>query len=271
MVTSAVSFACFCCLAFHPLESLANPIRFEKNVAPILRTHYLECHHKRDHRSEYSLNSWESALSGGESGTAIVPGDTTSSYLLDLINPVDGIAGMPKDAAPLSPTEVSVLQQWVESGAAWPENFELKLAELWSLHPIERPAVPEDVGSIEHFPIRNPIDAFVLDRLQQSQLSPAPPANRYTIIRRLYLDLLGLPPSPERVKNFVQELSADTYSQLIDELLESPHFGEHWERHWLDLARYADSEGYLGDSERPHAWVYREWVINAFNNDLPLD
>lgn len=256
MATIAVSFACLCSLAFHSLESLANPIRFEIDVAPILRTHRLECHNKHDHRSEFSLRSRESTIKGGESRKAIVPGDTTSSYLLDLITPLNGVAEMPKGAAPLSPTEVSVLQQWVESGAVWPEKFELKPAELWSLHPIERPAVPEDVGSIEHFPIRNPIDAFVLDRLQQSQLSSAPPANRYTIIRRLYLDLLGLPPGPEQVKKFVHDTSADAYSEVVDELLESPHCGEHWGRHWLDLARYADSEGYLGDSERPHAWVY---------------
>ena len=271
IATSAILSACFLSLAFHPLESLANPILFERDVAPILRTHCLECHNKRDHRSEFSLHSRESTLSGGESGTAIVPGETASSYLLDLITPVDGVADMPKDAAPLSAEEVSVLQRWVETGATWTTGFELKPAKLWSLHPIERPVVPEITHAIEHFPIRNPIDAFILDRLQQTQLSPAASANEYTLIRRLYLDLTGLPPSPEQVAEYVHDTSPDAYIRLVEELLESPHFGEHWARHWLDLARYADSEGYLGDSERPHAWVYREWVINAFNDDLPFD
>lgn len=269
--TNAILFACIFSLTRHPHESLAGPILFERDVAPILRAYCLECHNKRDHRSEFSLHSRESTLKGGESGTAIVPGDTNSSYLLDLITPFNGVAEMPKGAAPLSPDEVSILQQWVESGAVWPDNFELEPAKLWSLHPLERPSVPENVGSIKHFPIRNPIDAFVLDRLEQAQLSPASPADPNTTIRRLYLDLTGLPPGPEQVKKFVQSTSPDAYSQLVDELLESPHFGEHWGRHWLDLARYADSEGYLGDSERPHAWIYRAWVIDAFNNDLPFD
>ncbi|MDB4802525.1 PSD1 and planctomycete cytochrome C domain-containing protein [bacterium] len=271
IATNAILLACFFSLTLHPLESLANPIDFERDVAPILRTHCLECHNKRDNRSEYSLHSRESTLNGGESGTAIVPGEATFSYLLDLITPVDGVAEMPKDAAPLSPEEISILEQWVEAGAVWPEGFELKLDKLWSLHPIKRRVTPDDFDSVKHFPIRNSIDAFILERLQKAQLSPAASANRYTIIRRLYLDLTGLPPSSEQVEKFVKDTSPDAYSQLVDELLESPHFGEHWGRHWLDLARYADSEGYLGDSERPHAWVYREWVINAFNSDLPFD
>lgn len=254
-----------------PARCDAKPIDFERDVAPILRDHCLECHNSRDHRSGFSLHSKQSTVAGGDSGPAVVPGDTVSSYLLDLIQPVDGTAEMPKGAPPLSSQEIETLEQWISSGAAWPDEFELKPKELWSLQPIRRPSVTAPVPSVAEFPIRNPIDQFILSRLQQARLTPAPPADPHTLIRRLYLDLTGLPPTPEQVKTFVEDDSPDAYSRLVDELLSSPHFGEQWGRHWLDLARYADSEGYLGDSERPHAWVYREWVINAFNTDLPFD
>ncbi|MCA8996863.1 MAG: PSD1 domain-containing protein [Planctomycetaceae bacterium] len=247
------------------------PIEFERDVAPILRSRCLECHNKRDHRGGFSLHSRNAAFDGGESGPVIYPKDTNSSYLLDLITPVDGSAEMPKDAAPLSPDEISMITKWIDSGANWPQDVELQPDQLWSLQPIQRPAIPQGIQSPKHFEIRSPIDAFLVERLQSENLSPAPEASPRTLIRRLSLDLIGLPPSPERVAEFVRDTSQDAYSRLVDELLDSPHFGEHWGRHWLDLARYADSEGYLGDSERPHAWVYREWVIDAFNRDLPFD
>ncbi|MCA9085869.1 MAG: PSD1 domain-containing protein [Planctomycetaceae bacterium] len=240
-------------------------------MASIFRNRCLRCHNERDQRGGFSLRSRKSAMAGGESGTVIAPGDTMSSYLLDLITPVDESAEMPKEAAPLSPDEISIIEKWIESGANWPGNIELTPERLWSLRPIVRPGIPEGIESADHFAIRNPIDVLIADRLAKANLSPAPPADRYTIVRRLYLDLIGLPPSPQQVEDFVGDSSPQAYSRLVDELLDSPHFGEHWGRHWLDLARYADSEGYLGDSERPHAWVYREWVIDAFNRDLPFD
>lgn len=252
-------------------QAIAEPILFQQDIAPILETHCLNCHNKRDHRGGLSLQSREAALAGGDSGPSISPGDVSSSYLLDLITPVDGAAEMPKESASLSIEQISLLRRWIETGADWPRNVELELPKLWSLQPIQAHAVPDVPRPDETFPIRNPIDAFVAAKHRASGVLPAPPASRHTLIRRLSLDLLGLPPSPEAVAAFVQDTSPDAYTRLVDELLASPHFGEHWGRHWLDLARYADSEGYLGDSERPHAWVYREWVINAFNDDLPFD
>lgn len=252
-------------------EVFSAPIDFERDVAPILRDRCLECHNKRDYRGGFSLHSREAALAGGESGQVILPEDAALSYLLDLIRPVDGKAEMPKDGEPLSSGEIAIIEKWIDVGAQWPESFELQPEQLWSLRPIERPDVPDEIAAPNDFVCRNPIDSFILDRLDQENLTPAPEADRHTVIRRLYLDLIGLPPSPDQVTDFLNDKSPDAYSKVVEELLESPHFGEHWGRHWLDLARYADSEGYLGDSERPHAWVYREWVIDAFNRDLPFD
>lgn len=246
-------------------------VDFQRDVAPILQTHCLRCHNERDQRGELSLQSALSTAKGGESGEIIAPGDPDSSYLLDLIIPSRGTAEMPKREAPLEPEEIAVIRKWIESGAKWPEGVVLEAPVLWSLKPIQRPDVPDEISDLQKFSLRNPIDAFVAAQLAEAGLKPAAQADRHTLIRRLYLDLTGLPPLPDAVELFVNDTSATAYENLVDDLLDSPHFGEQWGRHWLDLARYADSEGYLGDSERPHAWVYREWVINAINDDMPFD
>ncbi|MCA9146929.1 MAG: PSD1 domain-containing protein [Planctomycetales bacterium] len=270
-----------CALLVTLLSSMAIPSicvvgaeddRFQRDVAPILQSRCLSCHNERDRRGGLSLQSRHSLLQGGESGAVVVPGDVDSSYLLDLLVPVDGEAEMPKGEAPLDPSEIETVRRWIQSGANWPESLVLEPPVLWSLKPIEQPSPPAiDTSTSNVFPIRNPIDAFVAARHREAKLKSAAQAERHTLIRRLYLDLTGLPPTPEVVQAFVESESPDAYEDLVDDLLASPHYGEHWGRHWLDLARYADSEGYLGDSERPHAWIYREWVIHAINNDLPFD
>ena len=248
-----------------------DEVDFQRDVAPILQTRCLSCHNERDRRGGLSLQSARSVRAGGESGEVIAAGDVDASYLLDLLLPVDGTAEMPKDEAPLESSQIAIIRNWIESGAVWPDDVILEPPVLWSLKPIQRPDIPENQSASDSFPIRNPIDAFVAARHADANLVPAAQANRRTLIRRLHLDLTGLPPTPESVESFVQNSAPSAYEQLVDELLSSPHYGEHWGRYWLDLARYADSEGYLGDSERPHAWVYREWVINAINHDLPFD
>ncbi|MCP4785649.1 MAG: DUF1549 domain-containing protein [Fuerstiella sp.] len=259
-------------LMFGQARSVAtDDVDFRRDVAPILRTRCLSCHNERDHRGGLSLQSIRSVQAGGESGVVLTPGDVESSYLLDLILPEDGTAEMPKDEAPLSASQITVIREWIESGAAWPDDVVLEPPVLWSLKPVLRPDVPDDVAAPDQLTIRSPIDAFVAARHTEAGLTPAAEANSRTLIRRLFLDLTGLPPTPEAVDSFVQNTKPSAYEQLVDDLLSSPHYGEQWGRYWLDLARYADSEGYLGDSERPHAWVYREWVINAINRDLPFD
>lgn len=249
----------------------AEPVQFRRDVAPILKKHCLVCHNDRVRQGELSLHSFQSMLKGGESGQSVDPGDPDASYLLDLITPSEGVAEMPRDAAPLSEQEQAVLRRWIEEGAVWPDQLELEPPLLWSLKPLVQPVVPTDVKTAADFKIRNPIDAFVAARLQSEGVPPAPPAERHVLIRRLYLDLVGLLPPPKEVKAFVENDDPRAYEKLVDQLLASPHFGERWGRYWLDLARYADSDGYLGDSIRQHVWVYREWVINAINDDLPYD
>ena len=261
-------------------------VEFVRDVAPILERRCLACHNERDRRGGLSLHSKQAAFKGGESGLVIARGDLKASYLLDLVTPSDGVAEMPKDEQPLKPVELETLRRWIAGGADWPEEAVLVPPTLWSLKPLTRPQVPSDRPRSDSFPIRNPVDAFVAARLQAAGLAPAPQADRRTLIRRLYLDITGLPPSPEEVEAFMRAADEEVaavarrrdaapnhgdYERLVDELLKSPHYGERWGRYWLDLARYADSEGYLGDALRPHAWVFRGWVINAINRDLPFN
>ena len=249
----------------------AEPVDFRRDVAPILQQRCLNCHNDRNRRGGLSLQSAEAARKGGESGAVIEPGDAASSYLLDLLIPTDGVAEMPRGEPPLEAAEIAVIRRWIAEGAVWPKKFELEPVLLWSLGPLVRPGVPRDAPAANNFPIRNEIDAFVAAPHRAAGLQVAAQADRRTLIRRLHLDLTGLPPSPAAIEAFVADTEPDAYERLVEELLSSPHYGERWGRYWLDLARYADSEGYLGDSLRPHAWVYREWVIEAINRDLPFD
>jgi len=249
----------------------AEPVDFGRDVGPVLQRRCVACHNDRDHRGGLSLQSAKAAALGGESGLAIEVGDPESSYLLDLLIPTDGAAEMPRGEAPLATKEIATIRRWISEGAVWPEDVVLEQPALWSLKPLVRPEVPVDIVATDAFSIRNPIDVFVAARHREAGLEVAAQTGRRTLIRRLYFDLTGLPPSPAAVEAFVTADDPKSYERLVDELLESPHFGERWGRYWLDLARYADSEGYLGDSLRPHAWVYREWVIDAFNRDLPFD
>lgn len=252
-------------------SSCAEPTDFRRDVAPLLERRCLRCHNDRDRRGGLSLQSGQAAGKGGDSGEVIVPGEPDSSYLLDLVIPSGETAEMPKGELPLESKEVAIIRDWIAAGAPWPADFLLMPPTSWSLARLQRPAVPQVVEVTPDFVIRSPIDGFVAARHHAAKLQPAPPANRSTLIRRLYFDLIGLPPPPAVVEAFVANETPLAYERLVDTLLASPHYGERWGRHWLDLARYADSDGYLGDSLRPHAWVYRQWVIDAINQDLPFD
>jgi hypothetical protein len=249
----------------------AEPVDFRREVTPILQERCLSCHNDRDRRGGLSLQSADAARKGGDSGKIIEPGDATASYLLELVIPADGVAEMPKGESPLAAREIDVLGRWIANGAIWPKDVVLEPPVLWSLKPLTRPQVPEGMAATNAFPVRNPIDAFVSAGHRTAELQTAPQADRRTLARRLHLDITGLPPSPAVVDAFLTDDDPNAYERLVDKLLESPHYGERWGRYWLDLARYADSEGYLGDSLRPHAWVYREWVIDAINDDMPFD
>ncbi len=209
-------------------------------------------------------------MAGGDSGRAIEPGKAAESLLIEYVSgAADTVMPPEGEGDRLAPEQVGLLRAWIDQGAPWPDDgAPASGTDHWAFRPVARPEVP---SLKERSGVRNPIDAFIRARLEAEHVAPSPEADRPTLIRRLSLDLLGLPPSPAEVEAFINDEHPDAYERLVDRLLASPHFGERWGRHWLDLARYADSDGYEKDSPRPNAWRYRDWVIAAINHDLPFD
>ena len=239
---------------------------FVETVAPILSRRCLNCHNDQQRAGDFSLESAQSAMSGG----FIDPGHGKTSHLVELISPVEGEPQMPKDADALNAEEIKAIVTWINAGAQWPAEFRLQMPRItdtdwWSYRPVIRPKVP--IQSDDW--IRTPIDAFVLRQLRVNGLQPSAEADRRTMIRRLSHDLLGLPPTPEQVDSFVHDSSPVAYEALVDRMLESPHYGERWARHWLDVVKYADTCGYDKDKLRPNAWPYRDYVVRSFNEDKP--
>ncbi len=251
---------------------------FETEIAPILIKRCVECHQPSNVSGGLSLTTRRDLVGGGESGAVLDLDSPQDSYLLQRIH--DG--EMPPEekgkSRRLPDEEIELLQRWIAAGALWPTERQLDWFEQtndtragrdwWSLQPIVRPVVPQ----LSKFPQPdNPIDAFVLARLERNGFSPATPADKRTLIRRLYYDLIGLPPTAEEIQSFVADESPEAWETLIDQLLQRPQYGERWARYWLDLARYADTSGYERDQEKPFAWKYRDWVVKAINEDLPFD
>jgi len=255
---------------------------FESHVRPILATHCYECHSQKAQKLKASLylDSKAGILKGGDSGAVIIPGKAEESLLIRAIRyQVEDIEMPPKRK--LSDSSVSHLTTWINMGAPMPDDsvriaeqgpafdFEKFRKEHWAFRPVQKPeppAVETREGNL------NPIDAFVLARMQGSGTRPVPRAHRRTLIRRAHFTLIGLPPTPEEVEAFIRNESPEAFSKVIDRLLASPHYGERWGRHWLDVARYSDGMGASQDSKPlPNAWRYRDWVIDAFNRDLPYN
>jgi hypothetical protein len=249
---------------------------FDRHVAPLLARRCLDCHNASANKGGLDLSHAAAARAGGDSGTAIEPGKPDASLLWERIA-ADEMP--PKE--PLAAEEKALLREWIADGASWgsdpidPFRFTTdKRAgyNWWSLQPVARPR-PAQVRNVD-WP-RNPIDRFVLAKLEAAGLAPAHQANPRTLIRRLYFDLIGLPPTPEEVEKWTQRLtfpaSDEAYRELVDELLDSPHYGERWARHWLDVIRFGESQGFERNRIRENAWRYRDWVIQAFNRDLPFD
>jgi hypothetical protein len=176
---------------------------------------------------------------------------------------------MPPTGERLSAAQVAILRAWIDQGASWgtPVATADPKKTHWAFQPVVRPALPKTTGGRVH----NPIDQFILARLDKERLSGSPEADRRTLLRRLKFDLLGLPPTPEEIEEFVKDRRPDAYERLVDRLLASPHFGERWARHWLDVVRFAESDGFETNLHRPNAWPYRDYVIAAFNADKPYD
>ncbi len=259
-----------------PFQSAyADPLSFEKDVRPILKAHCFHCHGESgvtEGSLDVRLRRW--LISGGDSGEAIQPGEPEDSLLLDRVSSGE----MPPGDKRLTPEEIARLRQWIQDGAptsrAEPETLDAgdyiteEERNFWSFQPIRRVEPPAS----DDTPIHNSIDAFVLDGLTRAGLSFSGTADRYTLIRRATFDLWGLPPDPQMVEEFINDDHPLAYQRLIDRLLASPHYGERWGRHWLDVAGYADSDGFTNqDTEREFAYFYRDYVIDSFNADKPLD
>ncbi len=270
-----------CCSAGRVLAA----VDFEKDVAPILIKRCLECHNESDSNGKLSLSSAERLMGGGESGAVITPGQPQVSLLLQRVEHGEMPPEKQGKSQKLSQGEIDVLKEWIASGAKWPQGRALDLYEStsevragrdwWSLQPVKRADPFATPGSLANgtsgTQTRNPIDAFIQRQLAAESLKPAPQADRRTLLRRVYVDLIGLPPTADEIATFEADASPDAYEKVVDRLLESQHFGERWARYWLDLVRYAETSGYERDQEKPGAWRYRDWVIKAINDDKSYD
>jgi cytochrome c553 len=241
---------------------------FDRDIRPIFAAHCVNCHNEKKQSGNLRLDVKASALR-----VAIIPGNAVLSPLYQRITAADG-EQMPPVGERLSATQIALLKAWIEAGAVWEETSEVgtrkseaAMTTHWAWQPIQKPKVPPIQNPKSK--IQNPIDAFITARLAQSQLTLSPEADRRTLIRRLYFDLIGLPPTPERVQQFVNDRVPNAYEKLVDELLASQRYGERWARHWLDVVHYGDTHGYDKDKPRPNAWPYRDYVIRAFNEDKP--
>jgi hypothetical protein len=252
-----------------PSASLNRAVDFRRDIEPILKRSCYECHSGPRPKSGLRLDAKSAAMKGGLGGEAIKPGDSNSSRLMHRIEGRDGEARMPFGRAPLPAEQISLLRHWIDAGAEWPadhrESAEVAVEKHWAYRPPVRPAVPKVAG-----PVNNPIDNFVLARLTKEGMTLSPPASKEKLLRRVTLDLTGLPPTPGEIDAFLKDTSRDAYERVVDRLLASPSYGERWARPWLDYARYADTNGYEADFRRT-MWKYRDWVINALNQDKPFD
>jgi len=263
---------------------------FETHVRPLLHTRCVKCHGENQQKGELRLDSLEGLLTGGESGPAAIAGKPNESLLLEAVRYES--FEMPPDN-PLTKSEIEHLEKWIADGAAWPMTdgqsvrltgavFTKEERDFWSLQPITHPTPPD----VEADWIKNNVDRFVAAKLLKAGIDPAPPADDQALLRRLYFDVVGVPPSLADMENFhdvsddrdseqseasERANSDDKLSSLIDQLLADTRYGEHWGRYWLDVVRYAESDGFRADFFRPDAWRYRDYVVNAFNNDKSYD
>ncbi|MEW4528205.1 PSD1 and planctomycete cytochrome C domain-containing protein [Maioricimonas sp. JC845] len=255
-----------------PVAEAGSEDLFTKAVAPLLESRCVECHNSEDASGGLNLQTRTGAMTGGDSGPAIVPADPDSGTLMYHVAGSD--ADMPASGDPLTTEQIDALASWIRQGAPWPESSPLEATgrstrpsgTWWAFEPLRRPDVPDVPPEYAHW-VRTPIDAFILHRQLEAGVAPAPVADDRTLLRRLYYDLTGLPPTFQEIEDFSNDPAEDAYERLVDRLLASPHYGERWARHWLDVAHYADTNGYGSNHIRKNAWPYRDYVIRSLNDD----
>ncbi|MCB1227817.1 MAG: PSD1 domain-containing protein [Verrucomicrobiales bacterium] len=253
---------------------------FEKQIRPILANRCFECHSKTKQKGGLRVDHIGYLTNGGETGPALVPGHPEKSPMLEAVRYANADFQMPppNNGGKIPDSEIALLEKWIQMGAPWPEAAEGKIVvtpggfteeqhAYWAFQPVKDAKPPKVQGDWA----RNDIDRFVQARLEAQQLQPAPEADRHELARRLYFDLHGLPPTREQIDAFVNDPDPKAYEKLVDQLLASPRYGERWAQHWLDLVRYAESDGYNADGYRPNVWPYRDYVIRSFNEDKPYD
>jgi mono/diheme cytochrome c family protein len=254
-----------------PARAADDKVDFVRDIQPIFESSCYKCHDGAKHKGGLRLDNKATAFIGGDSGEpSLVAHDADHSKIIPLVRGDDPNSVMPPKGDRLSKTQIDLLTRWINQGAAWPDGVDKPAAALshWSFSKPVRPALP--AVKLNNW-CKNPIDQFILAKLEKEGLAPSPEADKYTLCRRLYLDLIGLPPSPAEVDAFVNDHSADAYETLVDQLQANPHYGERWARPWLDCARYADSAGYGSDPLRRTSFRFRDWLIQAYNRNLPYD
>jgi hypothetical protein len=279
-----VVFACLCTTTFadetrsnlaskDPLPPAAtHEVDFFKEIQPILSNNCYECHGDQKQKGALRLDQKDAAFKGGDSGVLLVSGQSADSLLVQAVaGTKTDLVRMPKKRDPLTPEQIGLLRAWIDQGAKWPDTAVAANKKDWHKHWAFNAPVRPKVPAVEnaHW-VRNPLDSFILARLEREKLRPSSEADHVTLLRRLSLDLIGLPPTIEEVDAFLADHSGNAYEKQVERLLASSHYGERWGRQWLDAARYADSDGFEKDKPRS-VWFYRDWVINALNRGMPYD
>ncbi len=264
-------------LAAWPLPVLADePVDFVRDIKPLLAARCTACHGVEEQKSGLRLDAGALVHRGGDQGAGLVPGRSGESLLIKAVSGGGDIPRMPLDEEPLSAEQIALLKRWIDQGAKYPADEKIapaarRTSKHWAFQPVKRPPLPRvRNGAVAESWCRNAIDHFILAKLESLGMQPSPEADSATLARRVSLDLTGLPPAPAELDAFLADHRPGAYERLVDRLLASPRYGERWGRHWLDIARYADSHGYTIDGPRS-IWPYRDWVINALNRDLPFD
>ncbi len=257
-----------------PIEKLppaaTRPVDFVQDIQPIFADNCYGCHGPKKQEANFRLDHKLTALRGGDLGPAIVPGKSVESLLIHLVAGLKPDQVMPQKGDRLTSEKIALLRAWIDQGANWPESASVQVVDKRAHWAFKAPVQPPLPAIKDQKWVRQPVDTFVRARLEKENLQPSPETDKTTLLRRVSLDLIGLPPTVEEVDAFLADTSSGAYEKQVDRLLRSPHYGERWGRLWLDAARYADSDGYEKDMSR-EAWPYRDYVVNAFNRDLPYN